>query len=155
MQSAPKSRDKIEVADVVVSTNHVTFLTDRFPRLISLQTSAIFVSGTSGIIAILEYRSVNPISSRLAVGKNYEIAESALSRQHGLFTTAWILHKFSCIFREIKTWHFKSYSFDFVILADFVSHHHFLPNICGIDEFTVTAKILFQPTKVFSFEKTP
>ena len=43
---------KIKVADVVVSTNHVTFLTNRFPRLISLSTSAIFVSGTSGITAI-------------------------------------------------------------------------------------------------------
>ena len=46
---------------VVVSTNHVTFLTNRFPRLISLPTSAIFVSGTSGITAILKYRSVSPI----------------------------------------------------------------------------------------------
>ena len=35
MQSAPKSRDKIKVADVVVNTNHVTFLTNRFLRLIS------------------------------------------------------------------------------------------------------------------------
>ena len=48
----------IKVADIVVSTNHVTFLTNRFPRLISLLTSAIFVSGTSGITAILKY--VNP-----------------------------------------------------------------------------------------------
>ena len=56
-----KTRDKTEVADVVVSTNHVVFLANRFPRLISLPTSAIFVSGTSGITAILKYRSVNPI----------------------------------------------------------------------------------------------
>ena len=61
MQSAPNAWDKIKVADIVVSTNHVTFLTNRFPRLISLPTSAIFVSGTSGITAILIYRSVNPI----------------------------------------------------------------------------------------------
>ena len=61
MQSAPNARDKIKVADVVVSTNHVTFMTNRFSRLISLPTSAIFVSGTSGITAILKYRSVNPI----------------------------------------------------------------------------------------------
>ena len=54
-------RDKIEVADVVVSTNHVVFLANRFQRLISLSISAIFVSGTSGITAILKYRSVNPI----------------------------------------------------------------------------------------------
>ena len=33
---------KINVADVVVSTNHLTFLTNRFGRLISLPTSAIF-----------------------------------------------------------------------------------------------------------------
>ena len=54
MQSAPNARDKIKVADVVVSTNYVTFLTNRFPRLISLLTSAIFVSGTSGITAIFK-----------------------------------------------------------------------------------------------------
>ena len=61
MQSAPNARDKIKVTNVVVSTNYVTFLTNMFPRLISLPTSAIFVSGTSGITAILKYRSVNPI----------------------------------------------------------------------------------------------
>ena len=44
-----------------MSTNHVVFLANRFPRLISLPTTAIFVSGTSGITAILKYRSVNPI----------------------------------------------------------------------------------------------
>ena len=54
MKSAPNAWDKIKVADVVVSTNHVTFLTNRFPRLISLPTSTIFVSGTSGIMAILK-----------------------------------------------------------------------------------------------------
>ena len=54
-------RDKIEVTDVVVSTNHVVFLLNRFPRLISLAMFAIFVSGASGITAILKYRSVNPI----------------------------------------------------------------------------------------------
>ena len=59
--SAPKSLDKIKVADVVVSTNYATFLTNRFPKPISLPMSAIFVSGTSGITAILKYRCVNPI----------------------------------------------------------------------------------------------
>ena len=44
-----------------MSTNHVVFLTNRFPRLISLPMSAIFVSGTSGITAILKYGRVNPI----------------------------------------------------------------------------------------------
>ena len=39
----------------------MVFLANRFPRLISLQTSAIFVSGTRGITAILKYRSVDPI----------------------------------------------------------------------------------------------
>ena len=34
-----KHGTKIEVADVVVSTNHVVFLANRFPRLISLLTS--------------------------------------------------------------------------------------------------------------------
>ena len=63
MRSAPNARDKIKIADVVMNTNHVTFLTIRFPRLISLPTSAIFVSGTSGITAILKYRNVNPINS--------------------------------------------------------------------------------------------
>ena len=61
MQSASNARDKIKVADVVVSTNHVNFLANRFPRLISLPTSDIFISRTSGITAILKYRSVNPI----------------------------------------------------------------------------------------------
>ena len=54
MWSAPYARDKIKVAYVVVSTNHVTFRTNKFPRLISLPTSAFFVSGTSGITAILK-----------------------------------------------------------------------------------------------------
>ena len=61
MRSAPNARDKIKGADVVVSTNHVTFLTNRFPRLICLLTSTIFVSGTRGIMAILKYRSLNYI----------------------------------------------------------------------------------------------
>ena len=61
MWSAPNVRDKIKAADVVVSTNHVTFLTNRFLRL-SLPTSTVFVSGTSGITVILKYRSVNPLT---------------------------------------------------------------------------------------------
>ena len=54
MQSAPNARDKIKVADVVVSTNHMTFLTNTSPRLISLPTSTIFISGTSSIMTILK-----------------------------------------------------------------------------------------------------
>ena len=60
MLPAPNSREKIKVADVLVSTNYVTFLTNRFLRLISLPTSTVFDSETSGITAILKYRSVNP-----------------------------------------------------------------------------------------------
>ena len=63
MWSAPNARNKIKFADVVVSTNPVIFLANRFSRLISLPTSTIFVPGASGITAILKYRSVNPISS--------------------------------------------------------------------------------------------
>ena len=61
MQSTPNARDKIKVTDIVVSTNHGTSLTNRFPRLISLLTCAMFVSGTSSVTAILKYKSVNPI----------------------------------------------------------------------------------------------
>ena len=64
MWLAPNAWDKIKVADVVVSTNHVTFLTNRIPRLISLPLSNIFVSGTSGITAISNYGSVNPIHEK-------------------------------------------------------------------------------------------
>ena len=63
MWSAPNAQNKIKVADLVVSTNHLIFLSNRFPRLISLPMSTIFFLGTSGITAILKYRSINPISS--------------------------------------------------------------------------------------------
>ena len=52
MLSAPNARSKIKGADVVVSTNHMIFLTNKFSRLISLPTSTIYVSGTSGIRAL-------------------------------------------------------------------------------------------------------
>ena len=39
-----KHRTKTEIVDVVVSTNHVVFLANRYLRLISFVTSAIFVS---------------------------------------------------------------------------------------------------------------
>ena len=68
MWSAPNARDKIKGTDVIVSTNHATFLTNRFSRLISLPTSTIFVSRTSGIMPILKYRSVNPIHQKKAEG---------------------------------------------------------------------------------------
>ena len=71
MWSAPNAWDKIKVENVVVSTNLVTFQTNRLTRLISLPTSTIFVSGTSGIEAILKYRSVNPISVNINKGRMY------------------------------------------------------------------------------------
>ena len=73
MELAPNAREKIKVADVVMSSNHVVFLANRFSRLISLPTSAIFVSGTSGIMTILKYRNVNPISYTIQI----MIAQSA------------------------------------------------------------------------------
>ena len=54
MWLAPNAQDKIKGVDIVVSTNHVTFLTNRLPRLISLPTSTIFISETCGIMAILK-----------------------------------------------------------------------------------------------------
>ena len=51
-------------------TNDVIFRANRFPRLISLPTSTIFVSGTSGITAILKYRSVNYICSNHLLQSN-------------------------------------------------------------------------------------
>ena len=49
-------------ADVVESINHVTFLTNRFSRLISLPTSTIFVSGTSESVSyFLEFSCITAI----------------------------------------------------------------------------------------------
>ena len=53
-----KTRDEIEDADVVLGTDHVVLLANGFPEIDCLRASAIFVSGTSGITAILKYRSV-------------------------------------------------------------------------------------------------
>ena len=41
------AQDKIKGPDVFRSINHVTSLTNRFPKLFNLPTSTIFVSGTS------------------------------------------------------------------------------------------------------------
>ena len=41
------AQDKIKGADIVGNTNHMTSLTNRLPKLISLPTSTIFVLGTS------------------------------------------------------------------------------------------------------------
>ena len=48
------SWDKIKGADIVESINHMTFQTNRFSRLISLQTSTIFVSGTSESVSYFQ-----------------------------------------------------------------------------------------------------
>ena len=54
MQSSSNAQDKIKVAYKVVSRNHMIFMTNSFPRLISLPTSTNFILGTSGITAILK-----------------------------------------------------------------------------------------------------
>ena len=48
------ARDKIKGADVVGSINHVTFLTNRFSKLISLQMSTIFVSGRNESVSYFQ-----------------------------------------------------------------------------------------------------
>ena len=67
------ARNKIKGTDIVRSTNNVTSLTNRFPKLISLPTSTVFVSGKSesGFYFLdffvsrpfKKYWSVNPIRS--------------------------------------------------------------------------------------------
>ena len=54
--------DKIKGVDVVRSINHVTFLTNRFSKLISLPTTTIFVSGTSESVSyFLEFSCIMAI----------------------------------------------------------------------------------------------
>ena len=54
--------DKIEGVDIVGSINHVTFLTNRFSKLISLPMSTIFVSGTSeSVFYFLEFSCITAI----------------------------------------------------------------------------------------------
>ena len=56
------ARDKIKGADVVGCINHVTFLTNRFSRLMSLPMSTIFVSGTSESVSyFLEFSCITAI----------------------------------------------------------------------------------------------
>ena len=84
MRSAPKAWDRIKSVEVVVNTNHVTFLTNSFSRLISLPTSTIFVSGTSGITAISKYRSVNPVCPCVEVPRKTSLMSSSLLLQQSL-----------------------------------------------------------------------
>ena len=49
--------------DVVLNTDHVVLLANGFPETEYLRASAIFVSGTSSIPPILNYRSVNPVDT--------------------------------------------------------------------------------------------
>ena len=54
--------DKIKCTDIVDIINHVTFLTNRFSRLISLPTSTIFVSETSESVSyFLEFSCITAI----------------------------------------------------------------------------------------------
>ena len=48
------ARDKIMGADVVGSINPVTFLANRFSKLISLWTSTIFISGTNESVSYFQ-----------------------------------------------------------------------------------------------------
>ena len=62
MRLVPIAQDKIKGADIVVSTNHMIFLTNRFLKLISLLTSPIFVSGTSESLSYsLEFSGITGI----------------------------------------------------------------------------------------------
>ena len=61
--SSPNARDKIHGADVIGSINHVIFLINRFSRLVSLPTSAIFVLGTRESVShFLEFSRITTIS---------------------------------------------------------------------------------------------
>ena len=56
------ARDKIKSVDVVGSINHVTFMTNKFPKLISLPISTIFVSGASESVSyFLEFSCITAI----------------------------------------------------------------------------------------------
>ena len=69
------AQDKI----VAESVNHVTLLTNRYPKLISLPTSIIFVSGTSESVSIfynfivsrpfLKNMSVNPENGGIKIDR--------------------------------------------------------------------------------------
>ena len=48
------ARDKIKGASLVGSINHLTFLTNRFSKLISLLTFTIFVSGASKSVSYFQ-----------------------------------------------------------------------------------------------------
>ena len=62
MWSAPNVRDKMKGANLVASINHVTFLTSRFSKLISLPTPAIVVLGTSeSVFYFLEFSCITAI----------------------------------------------------------------------------------------------
>ena len=56
------AQDKIKGVDIVGSINHVTFLTNRFPKQISLLTSTIFVLGTGESVSyFLEFSCITAI----------------------------------------------------------------------------------------------
>ena len=61
------ARDKIKGVDIVGSINHVTSLTNRFPKLINLPTSTIFVSETSESVSYFQEFSCITIIWKLCV----------------------------------------------------------------------------------------
>ena len=115
-QVAPNARDQIKGVDIVVSTNHVTFLTNRFPRLISLLTSTIFVSGTSGITAILKYRTVNPIVSTygsqklvsFVTSKSKPVTSWSLASFCKFFSSRWLKRRREISFLQSLFEHFAA-----------------------------------------------
>ena len=67
--------DKIKGADIVQSINHMTFLTNRFLRLISLPISTIFVFRTSESVSyFLEFSCITAISKILEC-KSYTLTK--------------------------------------------------------------------------------
>ena len=123
MWSAPNAQEKkIKDTDVVVNPNHVTFLTNSFSRLISLP-STTFVSGTSGITAILKYRSVNPIvSTRPLISKSScPYTNSLVTAQRAPITigiiVTFMFHSFFNSFVRSRYLSFFSFSLNFTLLS--------------------------------------
>ena len=99
------ARDKIKCADVVESINHVTFLTNRFLRLISLPTSTVFVSRTSESVSyFLEFSCLTTILKILEC-KFYKCSLCRINEKYrtkcinkgGDYVEKWIFCKKKCI----------------------------------------------------------
>ena len=146
MCSAPKARDKIEGVDVVVSTKHVTFLTNKFSRLISLPTFTIFVSGTSGITAILKYRSVNPISV-LCFDTELPFCEGLLTDTKRLFN--WMIRLFFIMYLFSISCHICIHSLKFTSVVNMLLIRQELFYIVQHEEI-LNHKYIFIATIVWS-----